>query len=272
MITRIFLLVLFFTSYTSQSQSTASAQVHQFTIEAPELQTEKNIWIYLPINYRQNNGKYEVIYMHDAQNLFDHKTSYVGEWEVDETLDSIADNRAIIVGIAHGNEKRMEELTPFPNDKYGGGQAEAYLQFIIKTLKPYIDQNYRTFTDAKHTSIFGSSLGGLLSFYAVIKYPEIFGNAGVFSPSFWFSNRIFDFVKQTPLPPESRFYFLVGSEESDAMVPDQQKMVKLLLEKGLKKGHIKSNIIDGGRHNETLWRNNFADAYLWLTDTTISEQ
>jgi alpha-glucosidase len=83
----------------------------------------------------------------NAQNLFDSKTSYAGEWNIDEKLDSI---NAELIGIEHGNDKRMDELTPFKNDKYGGGNADAYLEFIVKTLKPQIDQKYRTKTKKKH--------------------------------------------------------------------------------------------------------------------------
>lgn len=104
----------------------------------------------------------------------------------------------------------------------------------------------------------------MLSFYAIIEHPEIFGNAGVFSPSFWFSNRIFDLVSETDINPNSRFYFLVASEESIDMIPDQRKMVELLITKGVDKDHIKAKIINGGRHNEALWRNNFSEAYQWL--------
>ena len=249
----------------SYAQSTASAQVSTFNIEAPQLQVQKKIWVYLPKDYSNSNKDYAVIYMQDAQNLFDAETSYVGEWNVDEYLDSISDDNTIIIGIEHGNGKRMDELTPYPNEKYGGGKADDYLDFIINTLKPKIDTTYRTLRDAKHTIIFGSSLGGLLSFYAVIKYPDTFGNAGVFSPSFWFSNRIFDLISKSDFNRDSRFYFLAGSEESEDMIPDLQKMVELLLTNGVAPDHMKYIIIEGGRHNEELWRNNFPKAYEWLT-------
>lgn len=258
------ILLLFAFSNLGHAQSTASPQVSTFIIDAPQLQVEKKIWVYLPKDYLSSNKDYAVIYMQDAQNLFDAETSFVGEWNVDEYLDSISDNNTIIIGIEHGNEKRLDELTPYPNEKYGGGKADDYLEFIFNTLKPRIDTTYRTLKDAEHTTIFGSSLGGLLSFYAVIKYPDTFGNAGVFSPSLWFSNRIFDLVSETDISPNSRFYFLAGSEESEEMVPDLQKMVELLLKKGVSTDHIKTVIIEGGRHNEELWRNNFPEAYQWL--------
>lgn len=263
---RLHLLFIFILAFNSlaHSQSTASAQVSTFILEVPGLHDEKKIWIYLPQAYSHSEKAYPVIYMHDAQNLFDSETSYVGEWFVDEYLDSISDNSAIIIGIEHGNEKRTDELTPFPNEKYGGGKGDVYLNFIINTLKPYIDTTYHTLRNPKHTSIFGSSLGGLLSFYALIKYPETFGNAGIFSPSFWFSNRIFDFVTESDISPDSRFYFLAGSEESENMVPDQNKMVDLLLKNGVSKNNLKSIIIEGGEHKEALWRDNFPEAYQWL--------
>ncbi len=106
----------------------------------------------------------------------------------------------------------------------------------------------------------------MLSFYAAVKYPNTFGNAGVFSPSFWFSNRIFDLVSESDISPYSRFYFVAGSEESEDMVPDQLKMVALLVTKGVAKDHIKNVIIEGRRHNEELWRNNFPEAYQWLIE------
>lgn len=127
-------------------ESTASKNVSTFTIEAPQLKTSKKIWIYLPEGYSATaKKKYSVIYMHDAQNLFDKKTSFVGEWDVDEKLDSLK-AQVIVVGIEHGNEKRIDELTPFKNEKYGGGKADEYVDFIVKTLKPYIDKNYQTKT------------------------------------------------------------------------------------------------------------------------------
>jgi alpha-glucosidase len=264
---RYYILILFcLISIRIFAQSTASQQVVRFDIEAPQLETSKKIWVYIPKPYEKSEKAYSVIYMHDAQNLFDAQTSYVGEWKVDEYLDSISEDETIIVGIEHGNEKRADELTPYPHEKYGGGKADVYLDFIINTLKPHIDKTYRTVSDAKHTTIFGSSFGGLLSFYAVIQYPETFGNAGVFSPSFWFTDDIYNLVEQTNIPESSRFYFLAGSDESEEMVPDVERMVSLLQRKGVPPEHIGSTIIAGGKHNETLWSENFPEAYQWLVN------
>ncbi len=261
---KIFLIILLLFTLIGKTQSTASKNVSTFTIEAPQLNTSKKIWIYLPEDYSKNiQKKYSVIYMHDAQNLFDAKTSYSGEWNVDEKLDSLK-AKVVVVGIEHGNEKRIDELTPFKNEKYGGGNADNYLEFIVKTLKPHIDKNYRTKTKAKNTILFGSSLGGLVSYYGALKYPEVFGKAGVFSPSFWFSPEIYTFTEKQP-KIKTKIYFLCGDKESDDMVNDLTKMKRLLDTKRCYCLHLdKTKIVKGGEHNEKLWRDHFAEAILWL--------
>ncbi|WP_111683531.1 alpha/beta hydrolase [Winogradskyella tangerina] len=246
------------------AQSTASEQVTKFTIEAPQLDTTKQIWVYLPKNYENSEKRYPVVYMHDAQNLFDRATSYVGEWKVDEYLDNLSDQQSIVIGIEHGNEKRKDELTPYEHETYGGGNGNAYVTFIKNTLKPHIDIVYRTKPEAENTTIFGASLGGLISFYATVKYPDVFGKAGVFSASFWFSEMIYDLAKSTDIPDTSKFYFLIGEKEGDSMVPDQERMVSLLKSKGVKDEQIESHIIKDGEHNEALWSTYFGQAYLWL--------
>ncbi len=247
----------------SIAQSTASSHVSTFLLEAPQLDKIKKIWVYTPENYSEEKS-YPVIYMHDAQNLFDAQTSYVGEWGVDEFLDSIKKPEVIVVGIEHGNEKRIDELTPFPNKKYGGGKGDAYLEFIRFTLKPHIDATYSTKPDLENTSIFGSSLGGLISFYAILKYPDIFGNAGIFSPSFWFSDTIYEFTKNSNINPDARFYFMAGAKESEEMVPDINKMVDLLKQKGVSEDQIKIVVNPNGEHNESSWRIAFPEAFNWL--------
>jgi predicted alpha/beta superfamily hydrolase len=256
-------IVLFVANTVFSQQSTASKQVTNFTIEAPQLQSTKKIWLYLPKDYAASKKKYPVIYMHDAQNLFDAKTAYAGEWNIDEKLDSL-NAQVIVVGIEHGNEKRTEELTPYKNEKYGGGNGDAYLEFIVKTLKPQIDRTYRTKTNESATVIMGSSLGGLISYYALLKYPEVFGKAGVFSPAFWINPEIFDLTKTTR-KLNSKIYLLCGDNESKEMVPDVHKMEILISDKRCSCMHLtRKRIIKGAQHNEKLWRDNFVKVYLWL--------
>ncbi|REE24775.1 putative alpha/beta superfamily hydrolase [Winogradskyella pacifica] len=260
----LYLLISAFIASEITAQNTASQQVTKFTIAAPQLNSVKTIWVYLPTNYKNSENSYPVIYMHDAQNLFDAETSFVGEWEVDEYMDTLTDNESIIIGIEHGNAKRTDELTPYTHKKHGGGQGDAYLSFIKNTLKPHIDKTYRTRSDAEHTTIFGSSLGGLLSFYAEIKYPETFGKAGVLSPAFWINPEIYDFVKASEIPETSKFYFLAGTDEGDTMIPKLEEMIKLLQSKGVYESQFESHHIKGGQHNEKLWATHFEQAYQWL--------
>ena len=258
---RLFLFFFFFTI----TKTVAQQRFSTFEIDAPQLQTKKKIWVYLPLNYEKSNKKYPVIYMHDAQNLFDATASYAGEWSIDETLDSLK-AKVIVIGIEHGNEKRIDELTPYKNEKYGGGNANAYLEFIVKTVKPLIDTTYRTKTNAKNTAIWGSSLGGLVSFYGALQYPEVFGKVGCFSPAFWINKKeIFRKMEDTP-KFTTKIYLLCGDkEDSGAMVSDMKEMQTLINSKRCEcKKLNKSVIVKEGEHNEKLWRNAFAKAYLWL--------
>ena len=258
-------LFLFVLCTASAQKSTASTQVSSFTIDAPPLKISKKIWVYLPKNYTTSTKKYPVIYMHDAQNLFDATVSYVGEWNIDETLDSI-NAQVIVIGIEHGGDKRIDELTPYKNPKYGGDKAVDYLDFIVKTLKPKVDATYRTKTNARNTAIFGSSLGGLVSFYAAIKYPEVFGKVGCFSPSFWFGRKeMNDLLAQTK-DFHAKVYFLCGDNEGDDDVIRDMKNVEhwVNTKRCECKKLNKEVIVKGGQHNEKLWRESFKKAYLWL--------
>ncbi len=260
-----FLFILLFSVINIFSQeSTASKNVSSFTIEAPQLNGTKKIWLYLPKEYATSKKKYPVIYMHDAQNLFDAETSYAGEWNIDEKLDSL-NAQVIVVGIEHGNEKRIDELTPYKNEKYGGGNGDNYLEFIVKTLKPKIDSSYRTKPNTMNTVIMGSSLGGLISYYALLKYPEVFGKAGVFSPAFWINPEVFELTKSTKTL-DSKIYFLCGDNESSEMVPDINKMEILVSDIRCSCRHLtRKKIVKGGQHNEKLWRDNFVTVFKWLS-------
>jgi alpha-glucosidase len=248
---------------TFAQSNTVSKNVSTIMLADSVHHTQRKIWIYTPANYTQSKKRFPVVYVHDAQNLFDAKTSYAGEWNIDEKLDSLS-AQVIVVGIEHGNEKRLEELTPYKNEQYGGGKAEAYLDFIIHTLKPEIDKNYRTKLDPKNTCILGSSLGGLVSLYAVMKHPEVFGKAGVFSPSLWFSEQIYTDLKALP-EFKAKVYMLCGNKESESMVHDIKRLEYAINEKRCYCLNLnKLKIVPGGQHNEKLWRDGFVKAYLWL--------
>lgn len=231
----------------------------------PQLDRDRRIWIYLPESYGDTTKRYPVLYMHDGQNLFNNATSFSGEWCVDESMDRIIKNggkESIIIGIDNGGEYRIEELTPFKNDDYGGGDGSKYIDFIVATLKPYIDTHYRTLKDRDNTAIAGSSLGGLISFYAIIKYKNVFSKAGVMSPSLWFSNRIYYIPEYRDTP--MKIYFSAGDEESEDMVSDIEKMTTKMKKFGYPDSSIKVHIIKGAEHNEKQWSEEFPEMYNWL--------
>ena len=227
------------------------------------------IWVYLPPNYETSKEKYPVIYMHDAQNLFDDKTSFVGEWGVDEILNEYFNKTGkgfIVIGVENGGEKRIEEYTPWKHEKYGGGKGEVYIQFLVTELKPYIDKKYRTKPEANQTAIIGSSLGGLISFYGGLQYPSTFGKIGALSTSFWFSENVIDFAKEKAKLKKTKLYLLVGEQEGGSMVPDTKKMSKLLPEFGFKKNNLKTKIVPEGKHNEVFWKSEFLEVINFLYD------
>ena len=271
-----FLILLFlttsvvFSQNTEEKKSTASKNVSIIEKEfiIPELNNiSHKIWVYLPPNYDQSSKKYPVIYMHDGQNLFDNATSYIGEWEVDETLNELFNKTGkgfIVVGIENGGEERINEYTPWKNEKYGGGKGEIYIDFLVNTLKPYIDVTYRTKPQQKHTGLIGSSLGGLISHYGGLKYPATFSKIGALSTSFWFSDEIIDFTKEQGNIKNVKLFLLVGEKEGEEMVTGTEKNEKLLLETGFKQKNIKSKINPEGNHNETFWKSEFLEVVSWL--------
>jgi alpha-glucosidase len=201
--------------------------------------------------------------MHDGQNVFNHAESPKREWFVEDKLN-VLHSEAIIIGIEHGGSThRIDELTPYKNEKYGGGHADNYLDFIVTTLKPHVDEHYRTLPEVQNTTIFGSSVGGLISFYALLKFPEVFGNAGVFSPSFWFSEEIFNLIKSVE-SIDGRIYLMAGDHESTNMITDLERMEELILKRIKNASQLHKKIVLGGHHNERLWRHEFAGAYKWL--------
>ncbi|HYD90212.1 MAG TPA: alpha/beta hydrolase-fold protein, partial [Flavobacterium sp.] len=121
--------------------------VTEFTIEAPQLGRTKTIWMYTPYTYENSNKRYPVIYMHDGQDVFNHAESRKRDWFAEDKLNDLH-SEAIIIGIEHGGDThRIDEMTPYGNETHGGGHADDYLDFIINTLKPYVDSNYRTLAD-----------------------------------------------------------------------------------------------------------------------------
>ncbi len=242
--------------------STASKNVHiiDTAFSIPQLGRVRRIWIYLPEDASQK--KYPVIYMHDGQNLFDDTSSYAGEWGVDEMMDSVQGQKAIVVGIDNGREYRLPEYLPYPHEKYGKAEGKEYVQFIVKTLKPWIDRHYRTLKDRKHTFIAGSSLGGLISVYAMLQYPKVFGGAGIFSSAFWIAPPIMDEIQKKGRKLKARIFFYAGKQEDETMVANTLKAMEIF--DRVSKSVFRTVIREEGKHNEHSWRRELAGFYQFI--------
>ncbi len=250
-------------------QSTAASNVAVLTdsFYIPQLKRFRRIWIYLPPDYDSSKRAYPVLYMHDGQNLFDRMSSFLEEWEVDERLNNLftkGDPGIIVVGIDNGGARRLDEYSPWKNKQYGGGEGEAYMEFIVNTLRPRIDSLYRTRKGPRHTGIMGSSMGGLISLFGGLSYPEVFGRIGVFSPSLWFSDKVWDWMDTLQVADSTRIYLLAGGQESHSMLENLRKCDSVLLSRGMARERLRIRVDPDGTHSETFWGPAFPAAYSFL--------
>lgn len=198
------------------------------------------VTIFLPAGYDEHpDRRYPVLYMQDAQNLFDADRAYIPgqHWRLREAADEAIGERTaepmLIVGIDHAGVGRMEEYTLSRDKKHaGGGRAGDYERMLIEELKPVIDERFRTLTDAANTAIGGSSLGGLLALHAVLTHRETFGRAAVMSPSVWWDERtILKTVDAFDGPPP-RLWIDVGGREGIEALRDVRELRDRIAAKG----------------------------------------
>jgi pimeloyl-ACP methyl ester carboxylesterase len=251
----------------------------------------RRVVVWLPPGYSGHGPKFAVLYMHDGQNLFDKATAGYGmEWEIDEHLSQlIAEKKVrptIVVGIWN-TPKRLQEYVPskafatLPADYrgkvkalYGGDPlSDGYLKFIVRELRPMIDKRFNVKTDRADTVIMGSSMGSLISLYAIDEYPKIFGGAGMMS-THWplvinpdgkpLSDQDYEVVSSTferylapalPDPSTHRLYFDHGSETLDAAYARYQDRVdKVVAQRGYRQGvNWMTKSFPGQKHNEISW-------------------
>ena len=246
-------------------------------VYSPQLHNKRDIVVYLPPSYDQGGRRYPVLYMHDGQNLFDSATSFAGEWGVDDMLEQMAHEEGlemIVVAIPNAGAGRLDEYSPFTDDHRGGGKGTQYVNFIANTLKPQIDATFRTLPERKATGIMGSSMGGLISLYAYFKRDDVFGFAGVMSPSFWFAHgAIFDFVDHSAYAP-GRIYLDVGTREEGGSLTSLRRlassrghyaavrrMKRILVQKGYRPRRDLLHIEEKwAGHNEEAWARRLPDA------------
>ena len=239
-------------------------------VESSELRNRRDILVYLPPSYSRGHHTYPVLYMQDGQNLFDQHTSYSGEWRVDEILEALAREglEAIVVGIPNMTVDRLYEYTPFRDPKFGGGGAPAYLRFVVQTVKPLVDAEFRTARERERTGILGSSLGGLVSLFALFEHPGTFGLVGALSPSALFADgALLTYLLGRPHVP-ARIWLDVGTLEGPPAtsawllsrfltrpyVSRVREVRDLLVEMGYRSGSDLRYLEQrGGLHNERDW-------------------
>ena len=253
------------------STATGSVSVLDCNFAMPQLGRHRRVWLYLPPGYAAEERRYPVLYMHDGQNIFDAATGYAGEWGVDEALDTLRAGGAppaIVVAVDNGQELRADEYIPWESREVGaGGEGRAYVTFLVETLKPYVDAHYRTLPGRESTGVAGSSLGGLISLFAGLEHPDVFGRIGVFSPAFWVSPQVFDFAADRPLRSGTRLYMVTGGREgdrADEYAGDHWEMADLLREVAEPGAEIEAVLRPEGTHSERFWRQEFPAAYRWL--------
>lgn len=243
---------------------------------------ERVIRIWTPAGYEPGNTtrRYPVLYMHDGQNLFDAATSYAGEWRIDESITNLIEygySGVIVVGIDNSADRLNELSPPWPRIKGTPMRAptgDKYVDFIAKTVKPYIDANYNTRPGRASTGIGGSSMGGIISFYAGLRHPKIFGKVLAFSPSFPYYERshVLQQIKQRNFRLRNsapKLYLYSGGAGSGATSENAigrflPELVKGLLAAGYAKTDVMSHVWEVAQHNEGFWAEMFPAAFDWL--------
>ncbi|WP_185204688.1 alpha/beta hydrolase-fold protein [Chryseobacterium sp. C3] len=235
----------------------------------PQLDRYRKIWALLPYDYYVSDKKYPVLYLQDAQNLFNEGSGY-GNWEIDKKLSILSEygrGDVIIIAVEHGSEERIKEYI-FDNDNVANGsEGKKYIRFITDTLKPYVDQTYRTKKDRDNTGIGGSSLGALISIYSGFLYPEVYSKLLIFSPSLWVEpNNNFPMMNFR-VPFKTKIYLYGGGQEGSKMVKRIhifEEYLKRWEKKNLFDFEFRTSINPEGTHSEFYWSQEFPRAIEWL--------
>lgn len=243
----------------------------------PSLGRHRRIWVYRPIGYETSDRRYPVIYMQDGQNLFDEFNAFGTEWGIDETLDAER-GAVIVIGIDNGGEHRMSEYMLHDHPDHGSAEGASYLKDVTEVLKPYIDSVLKTLPEREYTCIAGSSMGGLISLYAGLYFPHIFGAVGVFSPALWLDapnvfNEAQDILNRDTSfainGAPQRWYFYAGALESETMVAEVAAMVTIF--RHSPRVDVTYQLDAGGVHDEVVWKNYFPNFYKWFVGKKPAE-
>lgn len=237
--------------------------VQTWKIQIPALSgdEERLVYLYLPQDWETSGRRYPVMYMFDGHNVFfDSHATYGKSWGMGEYLDE-NHKQLIVVAVecTHNGNQRLSEYSPIdfdlPDLGHIEGRGKEYMDWLVGTLKPYIDAHFPTLPEREHTCIAGSSMGGLMSLYAVCEYNSTFKKAACISPSFWIAkDRVLDIVTNSDIATDSSIYIDYGSLELPNHSSSSEALfsvARLLLTRRV---NVVLNIIPGGMHNESSWQ------------------
>ncbi|HEX4007572.1 MAG TPA: alpha/beta hydrolase-fold protein [Acidobacteriaceae bacterium] len=228
------------------------------------LKANRDVTVYVPPGYEEAGRRaYPVLILQDGQNLFDPETSFIrGQtWRVAEMADAAIGAGAVeplvIVGVANGGERRLAEYTPSRDWKMGGGDAGKYGEMVTRELLPFVRAEYRIREGAEHTGIGGSSLGGLVSLWMGLRYPEIFGKLAVLSPSVWWNHKyIVSYLndRSPELAARPRVWLDVGNAEGRRTLADAELLDARMRAHGWRTDvDLHFERVAGGKHDEASW-------------------
>lgn len=275
-------------------QTVSSGKLIEYPGFKSSIVTPRDVYVWLPTDYSPEN-KYDVVYMHDGQMLFDATTTWnKQEWGVDEVVGRLLDEKrikpCIVVGVANIPETRYEDYFPqkasefLPSDSLPKNvhfNADNYLRFLVEEVKPFIDKEYSTNKGVDHTFVMGSSMGGLISLYAICEYPEVFGGAACLSTHVvmissadgatkervdqWAGAFRSYLDKNLPAANSRMIYMDRGDATLDAYYPPyQDELDKLMQRKGWSEPKWTSKVFPGAGHLESAWMKRLDEPLLFL--------
>lgn len=231
---------------------------------------KRELAVYLPPGYEHDTFHYPVIYFLDGQAIFDQKRFGNLEWQVDEVLDSLAQAggpKAIAVGIYNSKKRDSEYQPDFTEDHSNEDQftGHVHARWIATELKNWIDRRYRTLSDTKHTYIGGSSYGGIMAYYLLTQYDDVYGGALVMSPSCWVNEKIFSLHHDIADLSEKKIYLNSGEKETmKKMLENTRRLHQTILEARIPGDQIRMDIVPGKGHENMTWRAGVKTGLPWL--------
>ena len=268
---KVFVFFLAIALLTSCKEEEDNKAYQTFELNSPQLELTKTIWLYLPADYHTTQKEYPVIYIHDAQWVFEKTNGYSQELHADETLRGLEKEGfggVIVVGIQSEELTRADEFSLYANPDLGaGGKGQLYLDFLVNTVKPRIDSLYRTKSDRLNTCIMGASLGGLATFYGLTQYPDIFGKAALFSAALHFnSDSVFHKARQREVLDTTRIFSVVGKNEFNEQVnfPRDNEILFEILSRYIPSQNLLLEVHEDGEHKLWYWEREFPRAVLFL--------